>query len=229
MNIENNNCTNENQQNIGDSQSSFKNGKEDSSSTTSRLEYFMHKYQVFNSKKLRKKARKMAIQEMKRIGYAVMIAKPGKFEKKYASSAPYHLFFTRVENSKETYNQQFFITFSEILDHSLGKIVNSLHLTFAVNVRWLYLQYLLAGQCTDMTILYKHRICQEKLSENINIIKIDGQNEFSSHHTNIMLLQYKDGIRVIVSTAGLYPNDWKNRTQGSVKYIHLNIFYCFLL
>ena len=93
---------------------------------------------------------------------------------------------------------------------------------FAVSVGW----------SMYMTILYKHRICHEKLSENINIIniniiKIDGQNEFSNHHTNIMILQYKNGIRVIVSTADLYPNDWKNRTQGSVKYIHLNIFIVF--
>ena len=71
---------------------------------------------------------------MKRIGYAVMIAKSGKFEKKYASSTSYHLFFMRVENSKETYNQQFSITFSEILDCSLGEIVNSLHLIFTTDV-----------------------------------------------------------------------------------------------
>ncbi|XP_018347771.1 PREDICTED: probable tyrosyl-DNA phosphodiesterase [Trachymyrmex septentrionalis] len=185
-------------------------------STTSRLEYLMHKYPNFDSKKLRKEARKMAIQEMKRIGYTVMVVTPGKFAKKYASSAPYHLFFTRVENSKKTHNQRFSITFSEILDRSLGKIVNSLHLTFAVNVGWLSLQYLLAGQRTDMTILYKHRIClcQEELSKNITIIKVDGQHEFSSHHTNIMILQYRNGIRVIVSTAALYSDDWKNRTQG---------------
>jgi len=94
----------------------------------------MHTYQVFDSKKLRKKARKMAIQIMKQIGYAIMVVEPGKFAMKYASSAPYHLFFTRVENSEETYNQQFSITFSEILDCSLGEIVNSLHLIFTTDV-----------------------------------------------------------------------------------------------
>ena len=184
------------------------------------MENLMHTDQVFDTAMSRKEVRKMATQEMKRIGYAVMIAKSGKFAKKYASSAPYHLFFTRVENSKETYNQQFSIIFSEILDRSFGEIVNSLHLTFMVDVIWLYLQYLLAGQCIDMTILYKHKIRDhEALSENITIIKVDRQHEFSSHHTNIMILQYKNGIRVVVSTAGLYSVDWENRTQGSVKYI----------
>ncbi|XP_018055917.1 PREDICTED: probable tyrosyl-DNA phosphodiesterase [Atta colombica] len=215
MSTESNDFTNNSQQNIDDSQSSFKNNQKDSNLITSRMEYLIHTYQVFDSKKVRKKARRMAIQLMEQIGYTVMVVTPGKFAIKYASSAPYHLFFTRVENSKETYNQQFSIIFSEILDRSFGEIVNSLHLTFMVDVIWLYLQYLLAGQCVDMTILYKHKIRDhEALSENITIIKVDRQHEFSSHHTNIMILQYKNGIRVIVSTAGLYSVDWENRTQG---------------
>jgi len=141
-----------------------------------------------------------------------MIVEPGRFATKYASSAAYHLFFTRVENSEETYNQQFSITFSEILDCSLGEIVNSLHLIFTTDVGSLYLQYMLAGQRTDMTILYKHRICpcHEELNKNITIIKVDG-DEFSSHHTNITILQYNNGIRVVVSTA-LYSDVSKNRT-----------------
>jgi len=87
-----------------------------------------------------------------------------------------------------------------------------------VDVTWLYLQYLLAGQRTDMTILYKHRICpchEELIIKNI-IIKVDGQYKFLSHNTN-MILQYKNRIRMVVSTAALYSDDWKNKTQGSVK------------
>ncbi|KYN35399.1 putative tyrosyl-DNA phosphodiesterase [Trachymyrmex septentrionalis] len=179
------------------------------------MENLMHTDQVFDSAMSRKEVRKMAIQKMEQIDYTIMTAKTGKFAKKYASSAPYHLFFTRVENSKETHNQRFSITFSEILDRSLGEIVNSLHLTFMVDAIWLYLQYLLAGQRTDMTILCKHRKYHEELNENVTIIKVEGQrDQFSSHHANIMILQYKNGIRVIVSTAGLHPVDWENRTQG---------------
>ncbi|XP_018338249.1 PREDICTED: probable tyrosyl-DNA phosphodiesterase, partial [Trachymyrmex septentrionalis] len=152
---------------------------------------------------------------MRQLGYSVRVVKPGKFAMKYASSAPYHLFFTRIENSKETYNQQFSITFSEILDRSLGEIVKSLHLNFMVDATWLCLQYLLAGQRTDMTILYGERLDHEKLSNNITMIEVDMPMKFGCHHTNIMILQYKDnGIRVIVSTANLYFEDWENRTQG---------------
>lgn len=37
---------------------------------------------------------------------------------------------------------------------------------------------------------------------------------FSTHHTKMMLLGYEDGsMRVVISTANLYEDDWDNRTQ----------------
>ncbi|KYM97378.1 putative tyrosyl-DNA phosphodiesterase [Cyphomyrmex costatus] len=210
---ESNNCIND-QQNTVDFQINSSNNETDASLSISVIEH-LDTYQVFDSKKSRKKIRYKAIDMMRQIGYTVMVVKPGRFATKYASSAPYHLFFTRIENSKETYNQQFSITFPEILDRSLGEIVNSLHLNFMVNVTWLYLQYLLAGQRINMTILYGTRLDDAKLSNNITMIEVDMPNKFGCHHTKIMILQYKDdGIRVVVSTANLYSNDWENRTQG---------------
>jgi len=217
MSIESSNRAKDNQ-NISDSQSSSKNNERNTSSGTS----IMDMYQACDSEKTRKEVRKRAIQMMKRSGYTVSVVEPGEFAIKYAFSAPYHLFFTRIENSKETYNQQFSITFPEILDRSLGEIVNSLHLNFMVDVGWLCLQYLLAGQRTDMMILYGDRVDHEKLSNNITMIEVDMPTRFGCHHSKIMILQYKDdGIRVIVSTANLYSDDWENRTQGSAKYSYI--------
>ncbi|XP_019888615.1 probable tyrosyl-DNA phosphodiesterase isoform X2 [Ooceraea biroi] len=175
----------------------------------------MDMYQACDSEKSRRDVRQKAIQMMRRSGYVVSVAEPGEFAVKYALSAPYHLFFTRVERSKETYGQQFSITFPEILDRSLGEIVNSLHLNFMVDAGWLCLQYLLAGQRTDMMILYADRVDEEKLSRNITMIHVEMPSRYGCHHTKIMILQYKDdGIRVVVSTANLYSDDWENRTQG---------------
>lgn len=40
-------------------------------------------------------------------------------------------------------------------------------------------------------------------------------NAFATHHSKVMLLGYKDGsMRVVVSTANLYEDDWRNRSQG---------------
>lgn len=214
MSIESSNHVKDIQQNISDSQSSSRRSECGSSSGTS----IMDMYQACDSEKSRKEVRKRAIKMMRQSGYMVSVVEPGEFAIKYAFSAPYHLFFTRIENSKETYNQQFSITFPEILDRSLGEILNSLHLNFMVDVGWLCLQYLLAGQRTDMMILYGDRVDHEKLGSNITMIEVEMPSRFGCHHTKIMILQYKDdGIRVVVSTANLYSDDWENRTQGSVK------------
>lgn len=38
---------------------------------------------------------------------------------------------------------------------------------------------------------------------------------FATSHSKVMLLAYEDGsMRVVVSTANLYEDDWHNRTQG---------------
>lgn len=185
------------------------------SSSCSKGTSLMEKFELCNSTKSRSEVRERAIKMMKQQGFEVSVVEPGNFGMKYALSAPYHLFLTRIQKSKETYNQQFSITFPEILDISLGEIVKSLHINFMVDVGWLCLQYLLAGQRTDMSILYGSRVDEEKLSSNITMIPVWIPTKFGCHHTKVMILKYKDdGIRVVVSTANLYFNDWENRTQG---------------
>ncbi|GAB1865856.1 Probable tyrosyl-DNA phosphodiesterase [Camponotus japonicus] len=211
MSIESSNHAKDSQQNISDSQSSSTSNEQSANSGISIIDM----YQACDSENARKEVRKKAIQMMRRSGYEISVVEPGEFALKYAFSAPYHLFYTRIEKSKETYNQQFSITFPEILDRSLGEIVDSLHLNFMVDVGWLCLQYLLAGQRTDMMILYGERIDREKLGSNITMIHVDMPVRFGCHHSKIMIFQYKDyGIRVVVSTANLYSDDWDNRTQG---------------
>lgn len=188
------------------------------SSSVSKGTSLVERLELCNSIKSRNEVRERAIKMMKQQGFEVSVVEPGNFGMKYALSAPYHLFLTRIQESKETYNQQFSITFPEILDISLGEIVKSLHINFMVDVGWLCLQYLLAGQRTDMSIVYGSRVDKEKLSLNITMIPVWIPTKFGCHHTKVMILKYKDdGIRVVVSTANLYSYDWENRTQGLVK------------
>nr|XP_033187797.1 probable tyrosyl-DNA phosphodiesterase [Bombus vancouverensis nearcticus] len=185
------------------------------SSSVSKGTSLIERFELCNSIKSRSEVRERAIKMMKQQGFEVSVVEPGNFGMKYALSAPYHLFLTRIQKSKETYNQQFSITFPEILDISLGEIVKSLHINFMVDVGWLCLQYLLAGQRTDMSILFGTRVDEEKLSLNITMIPVWMPTKFGCHHTKVMILKYKDdGIRVVVSTANLYSDDWENRTQG---------------
>nr|XP_033337495.1 probable tyrosyl-DNA phosphodiesterase [Megalopta genalis] len=186
-----------------------------SNSSSSKGMSLIETFQQCNTSKSRIELRNKAIKMMKQQGLKVSVVEPGNFALKYALSAPYHLFFSRIQNSKETYDQQCSITFPEILDISLGEITSSLQINFMVDVGWLCLQYLLAGQRTDMLILYADRVDEEKLGQNITMIPIEMPSKFGCHHTKMMILKYKDdGIRVVVSTANLYSDDWENRTQG---------------
>ena len=163
----------------------------------------------------REQLRREALDKMRKSGYAVSVVEPGGFALKYALSAPYHIFFNRVEQVKETYNQPLTVTFPEIIDKSLGEIVDSLHINFMVDIGWLCLQYLLAAQLAKMLIIYESRVDTEKLPKNITAIEIPKPSAFGCHHSKISILKFKDnGIRIIVSTANLYSDDWENRTQG---------------
>ncbi|XP_051166212.1 probable tyrosyl-DNA phosphodiesterase [Leptopilina boulardi] len=163
----------------------------------------------------RENIRKQALEKMRRAGLKANVVEPGEFALKYALSAPYHLFFTRVEEIKETFNQPLTITLPEILDISLGEIVESLHFNFMIDMGWLCLQYLLAAQSAKMLVLYESRVDSDPLPANITAIEIPKPSAFGCHHTKVSLLKYKDnGIRIIVSTANLYSDDWENRTQG---------------
>ncbi|XP_046817239.1 probable tyrosyl-DNA phosphodiesterase isoform X1 [Vespa crabro] len=163
----------------------------------------------------REEIRRKAIKRMKQQGFEVSLVEPGEFAIKYALAAPYYIFFTRIEKSLSTYNQSFSITFPEILDKSLGEIKSSLQITFMVDVGWLCLQYLLAGQKANITILYGDRVDKEKLGENITLISVPLPTPYGCHHSKMMILEYSDGgIRIVVSTANLYSDDWENRTQG---------------
>lgn len=162
----------------------------------------------------REEIRLKVIEKIRNSGMKMSIVEPGEFALKYALSAPYHIFLTRVEDQKETHDQQFSLTFPEILDRSLGEIVSSLQINFMLDAGWLCAQYLLAGQSSDMLILYGEREDQEKLPRNIKTIHMK-MAAFGCHHSKLMVLRYKDnGIRVVVSTANLYSDDWENRTQG---------------
>lgn len=190
----------------------FENQQSSSSSVS-----IMDTYESCKLNKDREEIRKKAIKKMKQQGFEISLVEPGEFAVKYALAAPYYIFFTRIDKSLPTYNQPLSITFPEILDKSLGEIKSSLQISFMVDVGWLCLQYLLAGQKADITILYGDggRVDKEKVGKNITLVPIPQPIQYGCHHTKMMILEYNDGgIRIVVSTANLYTDDWENRTQG---------------
>lgn len=54
-----------------------------------------------------------------------------------------------------------------------------------------------------------------KFKPQVTAIRVRMPTAFATSHTKMMLLGYKDGgMRVVISTANLYEDDWHNRTQG---------------
>lgn len=167
-----------------------------------------------------------AIALMRAQGYEASVPETGKFAIKYAKAAPYHMFFSRVEKSKQTYDQDFSVTVSELLDRSFGEITNSLHFNFMIDIGWLCLQYLIARQRSDMTVFLGERTDRDEgnLPSKIKLIITKPPTAFGCHHSKIMVLQYRDGgVRIVVSTANLYPDDWENRTQWYTHFFPTNL------
>ncbi|KAF9416648.1 hypothetical protein HW555_006078 [Spodoptera exigua] len=121
--------------------------------------------------------------------YLSVVRPKGNMAAKHDASAPYYVFYTTIKDAKETHNQPYSITFLEILDSSLGELKCSLQINFMVEIGWLLAQYYFAGYSEKkLTILYGEECSELK---NIN-----------------------GSLRVVISTANLYLDDWENRTQG---------------
>ncbi|XP_045457203.1 probable tyrosyl-DNA phosphodiesterase [Melitaea cinxia] len=144
----------------------------------------------------------------------------GNMAAKHAASAPYHVFYTTITDAPHTHHQPYSITFQEILDSSLGELKCSLQINFMVEISWLLAQYYFAGySAKKLTILYGDD-CSDmkdinKKKPNVDAHYVNMATPFGKHHTKMMILCYEDGsMRVVVSTANLYIDDWENRTQG---------------
>lgn len=152
--------------------------------------------------------------------YLNVVRPKGRMAAKHEASAPFYIFYTAITAAKETHSQPFSITFQEILDRSLGELKCSLQINFMVELGWLLAQYYFAGYSEKkLTILYGEdsqdlrTISQKKPHVDAHLVPM--ATPFGKHHTKMMILCYEDGsLRVVVSTANLYIDDWENRTQG---------------
>lgn len=151
----------------------------------------------------------------------VKVIKPkGKMAEKLAAAAPYNYFLTAIPSSQPTHNEPLSITFQEILDPSLGELESSVQINFMIDIGWLLAQYYFAGHMNKpMLVLYGSDMPELKMisqkKPNVTTHMVQMGNPFATHHTKMMLLGYKDqSMRVVISTANLYEDDWHNRTQG---------------
>jgi tyrosyl-DNA phosphodiesterase-1 len=144
----------------------------------------------------------------------------GRMAEKLKNSAPYNIFLTTVTDSPKTHIDPLSVTFLELLDPSLGELESSVQFNFMVDIAWLMAQYTF-GRARHLPLLILYGSDMEGIADinkkipNVNSVKVQIATPFGCHHTKMMIFFYKDGsMRVVVSTANLYEDDWNNRVQG---------------
>ncbi|XP_054729910.1 probable tyrosyl-DNA phosphodiesterase [Anastrepha obliqua] len=152
--------------------------------------------------------------------YVPVVLEKGHAADKLERAAPYNFFLTAITDAKPTHHEPLTITFLEILDESLGKIESSVQINFMVEIGWLLGRYYFAGiMGTPLLILYGDETPGlaniSKFHPEVTAVKVNMPTPFAVSHAKVMLLGYTDGgMRVVISTANLYEDDWHNRTQG---------------
>lgn len=140
---------------------------------------------------------------------------------KLKANAPYNLFFTTIPKSSATLSQKNAITFSDILCPSLGKLKCSLQINFMIDVMWLLEQYKTKNLHTKpLTVLYGDdwpdmEEYMDRFCPNVKYHRVKLKDPFGVHHSKVGLYMYEDNsLRVVVSTANLYYEDWNHYNQG---------------
>jgi len=140
---------------------------------------------------------------------------------KLNANAPYNLFFTTIPDSPATLNQKNAITFTDLLCPSLGELKCSLQINFIIDIAWLMEQYEKKGQeKKPLTILYGDEFPDMKKYIQLRLPNVTEHNvkvkdPFGIHHSKVGIYVYSDNsLRVVVSTANLYYEDWNYYNQG---------------
>ncbi|EDW26397.1 GL22360 [Drosophila persimilis] len=165
-------------------------------------------------------AKKQKLAERNIRDYIPVVVEKGGMAKKLERAAPYNMFLTAITDSKPTHQEPLSVTLQEILDESLGEIESSVQINFMVDIGWLLGHYYFAGILDKpLLVLYGDESPEllgiGKFKPQVTAIGVKMPTPFATSHTKMMLLGYADGsMRVVISTANLYEDDWHNRTQG---------------
>ncbi|XP_064551419.1 probable tyrosyl-DNA phosphodiesterase [Drosophila montana] len=165
-------------------------------------------------------AKKQRLNERNIRDYIPVVVEKGRMARKLERAAPYNMFLTAITDSKPTHQEPLSVTLQEILDESLGEIESSVQINFMIDIGWLLGHYYFAGILDKpLLVLYGDESPEllgiGKFKPQVTAIKVNMPTPFATSHTKMMLLGYADGsMRVVISTANLYEDDWHNRTQG---------------
>ncbi|XP_042224593.1 tyrosyl-DNA phosphodiesterase 1-like isoform X2 [Homarus americanus] len=137
------------------------------------------------------------------------------FPARLSASEPFNFFLNKTFSIKETQEDPLALVFPDLLNPQLGELVESAQLNFMVDLEFLMENYK-AGQAhtKPLLVMYGEMEGDPKAHSSVVCNKVKISFQYGTHHTKIMLFQYKTGCRVVVHTANLVPDDWYEKTQG---------------
>ncbi|KAK9409506.1 tyrosyl-DNA phosphodiesterase 1 [Crotalus adamanteus] len=109
----------------------------------------------------------------------------------------------------------------DILSPLFGTLVSSAQFNYCIDVEWLVQQY--PKEFRDKPLLIVHGEKRESKAElhedahpykNVRLCQAKLDIAFGTHHTKMMLLNYEEGLRVVIHTSNLIDDDWYQKTQG---------------
>ncbi|KAM8921329.1 tyrosyl-DNA phosphodiesterase 1 [Pelodytes ibericus] len=133
---------------------------------------------------------------------------------------PFRFYLTKVSGIKSKYNDGA-LHIKDILSPLFGSLESSVQFNYCIDIPWLVKQYPEEFRKKPLLIVHgEKRESKARLHEdahpyeNIRLCQAKLDIAFGTHHTKMMLLLYKEGIRVVIHTSNLIRDDWHQKTQG---------------
>lgn len=116
-------------------------------------------------------------------------------------------------------NSTYSLSLKDILEVDKSEFVESAQFNYMHDIEWLIDQYPVQNRDKPLTIIHGNskRTELEDLAEahsNITLIKAKIESPYGTHHTKMMFLLYKTGLKIIIHTSNLIEADWSQKTQG---------------
>ncbi|KAI1295435.1 Tyrosyl-DNA phosphodiesterase 1 [Halotydeus destructor] len=135
-------------------------------------------------------------------------------------STAFNLYFSKVRGIADVYNEFMSVDIAEILSPKFGKLQESAHFNYEIDLDWLMKQYSLEFRKLPLLVVHQNKPhTNERLKAeaqphpNVKLCPIYIRDAFGTHHSKIMLLRYEEGIRIVISTANLVNSDWRKKTE----------------
>ncbi|KAB7497670.1 Tyrosyl-DNA phosphodiesterase 1 [Armadillidium nasatum] len=106
------------------------------------------------------------------------------------------------------------LVFPDLLNSKLGTLIESVQINFMIDLEFVMEFYKACAPKTPVLFMYGVLEGRARDYEGVTCVKVDMPFQYGVHHSKMMLFHYKEGLRVVVHTANLIPDDWSEKTQG---------------